>query len=129
MFENAEIIYSYTRKQAIEDGMQWRVSGEYESMPREVGYKWPVYLTSGVVGLIERAINNKKHCNDFGGVLWDVLHMSRVMSRSVNDRLREFKVIITGAGRAKYHTLYIASGPVDIDDPAPCLTIMLPEEN
>ena len=129
MFENAEIIYSYTRKQAIEDGYQVKLEGEQAQLAKEAGYKYPVYMTSGVWGLTEQAINNEKHCNDLSGVLWDIFYMSRFTGKMLNDRLKEFTVIITGIGRKKYHTLYVECGATDIDDPAPCLTFMLPEEN
>ena len=129
MFQDAEIIYSYTRKQAIEDGLQLKLEGEQADLAKEAGYKWPVYMTSGVLGLIERSVASKKHCNDFQGVLWDMLYLSRSTGKILNDRLKTFQVIITGAGRKIYHTLYLESGPVDIDDPNPCLTLMLPEEN
>jgi len=124
-----EIIYSYTRKQAIEDGYQVKLEGEHAKTAKEAGYKWPVYMTSGVFGLIERAVANEKHCNDFTGVLWDICYMSIKTGRMLNDRLKEFTVIITGAGNKKYHTLLVECGAVDIDDPNPCLTFMLPEEN
>lgn len=40
----------------------------------------------------------------------------------------KFEVIITGTGQRKYHTLLVQCGPIDIDDPSPAITIMLPEE-
>lgn len=129
MFENAEVIYTYTRKQAIEDGMQSRLEGEHAQSAKEAGYKYPVFITSGVLGLIEQAVNNKKYCNDFAGVLWDILYMSRATGRPVNERMVKFEVIITGTGRQRTHTMYIECGAMDFDDPAPVLTIMLPEEN
>ncbi len=129
MFKNAEIIYTYTRKQAIEDGMQVKLENENAKLSKEAGYKHPVFITSGVLGLIETAVDNKKYCNDFTGVLWDILYMSRAVGKPVNDRMVKFDVIITGTGRQKTHTMYIECGAMDIDDPAPVLTIMLPEEN
>lgn len=129
MFEDAEVIYTYTRKQAIEDGMQTKLEGKHADLVKEAGYKYPVFLTSGVLGLIEKAVNNEKFCNDFTGVLWDILYMSRAAGKPVNDRMTKFEVIITGTGRQREHTMYIECGAMDFDDPAPVLTIMLPEEN
>ncbi len=129
MFENAEIIHTYTRKEAIEDGYQTKLEGENAKLAKEAGYKYPVFITSGVLGLIEKAVASKKDYNDFTGVLWDILYMSRVAGHPLNNRTTEFKVIITGTGRQKEHTIYIEVGPMDFDDPEPVLTIMLPEEN
>ncbi len=86
-------------------------------------------MTSGVLSLIEMAVNDKKHCNSFDGVLWDICYMSIATGTMLNDRLKKFKVIITGTGKQKYHTLYVECGATDFDDPAPALTFMLPEDN
>ena len=124
-----EVIYSYTRKQAIEDGIQVKLEDENAQLAKEAGYKYPVFLTSGVLGLIEKAVDNKKYCNDFTGVLWDILYMSRAFGKPVNDRMTKFEVIISGTGKQRTHTMYIECGAMDFDDPEPVLTIMLPEEN
>ena len=129
MFENAEVIYTYTRKQAIEDGMQVKLEGENADLVKEAGYKYPVFITSGVLELIEKAVASEKDCNDFKGVLWDILYMSRAVGKPVNDRMTKFEVIISGTGKQRTHIMYIECGAMDFDDPAPVLTIMLPEEN
>jgi Family of unknown function (DUF6573) len=121
-----EPIYEYTRKNAIEDGQQIKLADDYAALARDAGWKYPVYLTSGVWGLIETAVASKRHCNDFTGVLWDILYMAR-FGRDVSPDTRAFKVIITGT-RQRNHLLYAQVGPTDIDDPAPAITIMLPEE-
>jgi len=128
MFTEEHLIYTYTRKQAIEDGFQFRLEGEQAEMARQI-YKHPVYVTSGVLGLIEDAVNNEKAGNDFNGVLWDILWMSRANSMAINESWNSFEVIITTGRPKKIHNLYIECGPVDIDDPTPCLTVMLPEEH
>jgi len=129
MFEDCEIIYTYTRKEAIEDGLQFRLGDELAQLAEEAGYKWPVYMTSGVWGLVEMAVNNKKHCNDLNGVLWDIFYMSRVTGQMLNNSLKAFDVIITGTGQRKIHKIYVECGPIDFDNPEPCLTFMLPDEN
>lgn len=128
MFTSQDIICSYTRKQAIEDGDQMLLEGEHAQMARQVGYRYPVYLAHGVISLIEVAVNNPKWCNDWNGVLWDILWMSKVASAKVNEQTRVFTVIITGTGKKRHHHLWIECGPTDIDDPAPCLTIMTRED-
>jgi len=40
-----------------------------------------------------------------------------------------FKVIITGAGKNKYWTFKAECGPMDIDDPRPSITIVLPDQD
>ncbi|MEJ2718958.1 MAG: hypothetical protein P8182_17815 [Deltaproteobacteria bacterium] len=121
-----EPIYAYTRKQAVEDGQQVKLTGDYAALAREAGWNHPVYLTSGVCDLIDAAMASKEHSNDFIGVLWDILYMAR-FGKEVSADTRAFKVIITGT-RKREHLLYARVGPTDIDDPAPAMTIMLPEE-
>jgi hypothetical protein len=118
---------AYTRRQALADGEQILIEGDLAEMARQL-YKYPIFLTGSVHGLIERAVSNERHCNDWKGVLWDILWMSRRMGKDLDEQTRQFTVIITGAGRRKYHTFLIQCGPVDFDDPRPALTVMLPEE-
>jgi hypothetical protein len=120
-----EVIYAYTRKQAIADGYQVLLTDDHAKLARQAGWKYPVYLTRGVWDLIEQAVEAKKHCNDLSGVLWDVLFMARFGS-NISEDTRAFTVIITGCGRKQNHLLYIQVGPTDIDDPTPAITIMLP---
>jgi hypothetical protein len=124
-----DVIYSYSRKQAIADGGQVLLEGDHAQLVKEAGYKWPVYLTTGVFSLIELSCSNPKLCNDFQGVLWDILWMSRMNNRVLSETKRSFEVIISGTGRKRIHQMLITVGPTDIDNPAPCLTIMLPDED
>ncbi len=90
-------------------------------------YKYPVAMTAGVFGLIRRAVENKRHCNDYRGVWHDVLYMSRTTPVKRWQTGCLFRVIITGTGRKRNHTLKIECGPGD--DAEPVLTVMLPEED
>ena len=128
-FEPVPIIYSYSRRQAIEDGYQFPLTGEHAAMARQAGWQHPVYLSGGVHDLIERAVANKRHCNDYDGVLWDILYMGARGARRVTSNKFHFQVVITGAGRKRNHVLKAEIGATDIDDPAPAITFSLPEED
>ena len=129
LFAQDDIICDYTRKQAILDGEQILLENSLARLTKEAGYKYPVYLTRSVWTLVEMAINNKKHCNDLEGVIWDILYMSIKASRAIDPCTSRFEVIVTGAGNKKYHQMIAQCGPTDIDNPAPAITIMLPEDN
>ncbi len=123
--DRKNVIFSYTRLQALQDGVlvdlnQWiRV--------RESGYKYPVACTAAVFEIIERAVRSKEHHNDYAGVIWDILWMSRVAPIKRWESGRLFQVIITGVGRKEIYNLKIeVSGG---DDGEPVLTIMLPDED
>jgi hypothetical protein len=122
-----EVIYAYTRKQAIEDGYQVLLTDYHAKLARQAGWKYPVYLTRGVWDLIEEAVEAKKHYNDMNGVLWNILYMAR-FGNDITEDTRAFTVIITGTGRKRNHLFYVQVGPRDIDDPTPAITIMLPED-
>jgi hypothetical protein len=122
-----EVIYAYTRKQAIADGYQVLLSGDYAGLARDIGWKYPVYLTRGVWDLAERAAASETDENDLSGVLWDILMVARFGDKITEDT-RKFYVTLNTVGRHHRHLFYVQVGPTDIDDPAPSITIMLPED-
>ena len=83
-------------------------------------------MTAAVFALIEQAVASPKHANDWRGVWHDILHMSRACPVRVWQGGRLFRVIITGTGRKRLHTLKAISHPDETG--RPCLTFMLPEE-
>lgn len=127
LFEGVEIISSYTRADAIEDGVLCLLSqDEWDEVCRQ-HYKYPIACTAAVFGLIEQAVNHPKWCNDFKGVIHDILWMSRKAVCRRTDDTVWFRVMITGTGRKQWHDLKMVCGPDD--DGSPCLTIMLPNED
>lgn len=127
-WNDADVIYSYTRAQAIEDGtLVDGTIGDLAEVTRQ-HYKYPVAMTAAVFALMEQAVNNRKHCNDFKGVWHDILGMSKMyITRRLDESSHLFEVIITGTGRKRIHELKIVCGPGD--DAEAVLTIMLPEED
>jgi hypothetical protein len=122
MFENAEVISTYSRKQAIEDGVLVDVS----CLAKEAGFKYPVAITNSVEGLIQQAISNPKYGNDYNGVLWDILWVLRLNIRKSSNVIN-FSLVITGVGGSNYHQFKAVCGPGDNLEPV--ITIMLPEED
>ena len=123
-----EAIYAYSRAQAIEDGVLIDATiGDLAEVSRQ-HFKYPVAMTAAVFALMEKAVNHPRWCNDFKGVWHDILWMSKMgmmMRRDATQHL--FRVIITGTGRRRNHTLKIVCGPGDNTEPV--LTVMLPEED
>jgi len=126
-FADCEVISSYTRQQAIEDGVLIDISALYPDITRQL-YKFPVTITSAVWGLIERAVSSKRHGNDCEGVIWDILWMSqRGIVKRIDESQHLFQVLITGVGRQQLHNFKIICHPGDHGEPV--LTIMLPHED
>jgi hypothetical protein len=125
------LISTYTRQQAIEDGVLVDANqGELAEVTRQ-HFRVHVAMTAAVFAILERAVESRRHLNDFRGVWHDVCWSLRItISRQLEDSSIPallFRVIITGAGRRRYWTLKALMGPDD--EGAPCLTIMLPEED
>jgi len=122
-----EPIHTYSREQAIEDGVLVDLGQDAMLEVCRQHYKYPTACTAAVFGIMERAVNNKRHCNDFAGVLHDMLWMSKVYARKVDEQTRIFRVKITGAGRRSVYDFKMVCGPGDNAEPV--LTIMMPNED
>jgi hypothetical protein len=70
MNDFGDLIYAYTRAQALEDGVLVDVS----KIGKEAGFKVPVAVTQAVWGLIED-IPPRAHWESIDGRLWDVVKM------------------------------------------------------
>lgn len=125
------IISSYSRTQAIEDGVLVDVS----ETAKEAGFRFPVAITQAAwedcVSWSEED-NTRQCCQDESGRLWDVLTMLFYAIRSGNGGSNIlFELIrIPRGGRAikgQEMTLKAVCGPGD--DMEPVITIMLPNED
>lgn len=125
-FENAEVIYSYTRAQALDDGVLVDVS----SVAKELGIKHPVAVTTGVWNEcveIPRGVVGQ----DQRGRLWDVLWMFKIAATKnlKTDRVT-FAVHVRKDNRERMPplvSLWALCGPGDTPDPV--ITIMLEGED
>jgi hypothetical protein len=114
-----EPIYSYSRAQAIEDGVLVDLS-QVDSVRQH--WKHPFACTSTVWAIIEEALT--KPGQDVSGICHDVSHLAKLALRSTKQTdLIHFAVIIAG----KKHALKLHIGPGDT--PEPVLTLMLPDED
>lgn len=122
-----ELIYAYTRKQAIADGVLIDVT----ETAREAGFRSPVALTHAVWAEYV-AVPEGVECQDEAGRLWDVLWMCCYgISRSGRDQAEIlFQLHVRNdnrQGEPPLVTLKAVCGPDD--DARPCITIMLPDED
>ena len=125
-----KVIYSYTRKQAIEDGVLVDLmQPETVGLVREAGFKFPVAMTAGAfaatVAEIEKPLPEGQ---DIQGRLWDVLWMlaCAIKSAGSTDRVK-FRVSVWNGRRRDKVKLWSLCGPGD--DGAPVVTIMLEGED
>ena len=114
-----EVIYSYTRKQAIDDGVLIDVS----ETAKEAGFRFPVAITDSVYNILNPGQYATKQGQSFSGRLWDSLNMLRYAIKISDGSTIKFKVKISG----QWHDLKAICGPGDTPDPV--ITIMLPNED
>lgn len=114
-----ETIYSYTRTQAIGDGVLVDLS-QVDSIKQH--WKLPVACTANVWAIIEEALKRKDQ--DVSGICHDISTMAKLSIRGAgNTEQVSFKVIVVGTT----HELKLHIGPGDTA--APVLTLMLPNED
>ena len=127
-----EVIYSYTRAQAIADG----VLIDATEMAKETGFKWPVALTAAAWAdcVAWSDVDNERQAyQDQSGRLWDVLFMASFAVRTANNANQQLQFdlqCIPRDGRetkSQRLTLKLILGPGD--DGQPVITIMLPGED
>ena len=122
------VIYSYTRAQAIADGFQIEVT----KTAAEAGIGFPVFITRGVYEQCV-AVPTGVTGQDEAGRLWDVVWMLRfaiIRSQPGTSRLIvALYVRNSDSHPARLVKLLATAGAVDIDDPAPAITVMLPDED
>lgn len=121
------VIYSYTRKQALADGVQVEVT----STAKEAGITFPVFLTRAVFDAYV-AVPTGVTGQDEAGRLWDVVWMLRfaiLRSSKADERIPVALYVRNDSGPARLVKLIAQCGPLDVDDPLPAITVMLPDED
>ena len=121
------VIYAYTRAQAIADGVQVEVT----KTAQEAGIKFPMFMTRAVFDQYV-AVPPDVTGQDEAGRLWDVVWMARfaiLRARPGCDRLPVALYVRNDNRAAKLVKLIASCGALDIDDPQPAITVMMPDED
>ncbi len=123
-YDGFDVIYTYTREQAIEEGVLINVS----EMAEEAGFRWPVAVTVNVWVYYIIPDDDSRSCGQSeDGRLWDLLTMLRLYSHHGGE-IVTFKVYFLMQGnKKKLVTLKAVAGPGDNGEPV--ITVMLPDED
>ena len=121
------VIYSYTRAQAVADGVQVEVT----KTAQEAGISFPVFLTRGV---FDRYVTVPEGvtAQDEAGRLWDVVWMLRFAILRSRPGVQRIPVALYARNddrAARLVKLIATCGPLDLDEPQPAITVMLPDED
>jgi hypothetical protein len=125
MFENAEVIDSYTREQAIADGVLVDVT----KMAKEAGFKWPVAITSELHTVISNIPEEYRKYQNYKGRLWDLLYIGCLEARMCGSASQISYRLIMHHENKKFLDVKMVCVPIGMDDPSPAITIMMPEED
>ena len=135
-----ELIYSYTTKQAVEDGLLVLIPADTS---KEAGITFPVYLSKAVWDKYVEVPSGMEGEQDESGRLWDILWMFRMAARKVSGSYLEFEFICRLADIADWEpnevlfegrflrtvTLKAMIQAQDFDDPSPAIFILKPNED
>jgi hypothetical protein len=121
------VIYSYTRADALADGQQVDVT----TTAQEAGIRFPFYITRAVFDAYV-TVPPDVTGQDEAGRLWDLVWMTRfaiIRGRPGTNRLPVALYVRNDNQRSRLVKLTAVCGPKDIDDPAPAITLMMPDED
>jgi hypothetical protein len=122
-----EVIYAYTRKQAVADGVQVDVT----TTAKEAGIKFPMFLTRDVFDNYV-AVPDGVTGQDEAGRLWDVVWLTRfgiLRTRPGVDRIPVALYVRNDNRAARLVKLIAACGALDVDDPQSAITLLLADED
>lgn len=125
LFKPEDLIHSYSRTQAIEDGVLIDVS----ELAREAGLIVPVSVTQGVwSNVVVPPQKAKEQGEDETGMLWDILYIaSRKIKEATGSEILFYILATNNRGTRKLVQLKAIAGPGDEGELV--ITIMLPDED
>ena len=127
-FEDCEVISSYSRMDALNDGVLVDIS----TLAKEAGFVYPVAVTRAVYdGILNPSPELERQGQSFTGRAWDMLTILRVAIRTTRepgDQVRFAPLFIREeGGNPEPVALRSVCGPGDGAEPV--ITIMLPTED
>ena len=129
--EDEEIIYTYTRAQALADGVLVDVT----QAASKAGFRYPTAITADLHVRLTPNEREKSMGQSYAGRLWDVLFLAALAGQRVRfTNLASFQVSLFEVEEESLHitycgnhiTLWIVIGPGDNEDPV--ITVGFPED-
>src|ERR1700684_699165 len=122
-----QVIYAYTRAQAVADGFQVEVT----KTAQEAGICFPVFLTRTAFDAYVTVPPNVTG-QDEAGRLWDIVWMLRFAIRKATPGQKRLPCALSvrnDTRAPRLIKLVAMCGPLDMDAPEPAITIMMPDED
>jgi hypothetical protein len=136
-----KVIYSYTTKQAVEDGVLVKIDS---GILTEIGILFPVYLTDTVYRRYVEVPADAKDHQDLNARLFDLLYMFALAAKQADSAVLyyQFTCLLrqdatcqaneSKSDLSRFHKeikLKALITAQDIDDASPAIFIMLPSED
>jgi hypothetical protein len=118
-----EVIYAYTRKQALADGVQVDVT----ETAKEAGIRFPVFLTRSVFDAyvtVPPGVDGQDEAGRLWDILWMLAHAIR-QAKNETEHLPFALYVRNDNRRPRLVNLIATCGPFDIDEPQPAITVMM----
>ncbi len=126
-FADVPVIYAYTRRMAIADGVLIDATiGDFADVSRQHFPLHHLAMTSAVFEIIKAGIDAGKGA-DYAGIWHDVLWMAATCPIEWIPGGQKFRVSIQGTPRSRWHDFKILFHGGDQGEP--CATVMLPDED
>ena len=125
-WEGAEVIHSYSRAQALEDGFLIDLS----VWAKEAGFKFPLAVTQGVMSVLSPLPEIQAQGENLVGRVWDMLNILRHAIRTAKrtDEVHFAPLFTMQAGRKPEPVqLWAKCGPGDMGEPV--ISVMLEGED
>ncbi len=122
-----KIIYTYSRKQALADGIQVDVS----ESARQAGIKYPTFLTRAVFDAYV-TVPPDVFDQEWRARLWDIMWVTRhaiQKSEPGADRIVVELFVRNDNRKPRLVKLVAVCSALDINDATPAITILLPDED
>lgn len=131
------VIYSYTRAQAIADGVLVDISKLWPKLVEEAGIKMPLAMTCTAFQTVVGPISSKglkesplPEGQSYEGRLWDVLFVFRTVAHAKPDSDRvHFRVSVLNLDTHKHETVHLWGHCGQGDNGEAVLTLMLEDED
>lgn len=132
MFQESDLISSYTRRNALDDGLL--IDDPIDSLAKQIGYKYHVAMTSSLRAALDPTKTEREWGQTLNSRVWDMLMVSIMAikrKQAINGDLLSFVIDVAReherSMRIVQQAIKLRIGPGD--DPTPVLTFMLPEED
>ena len=121
-----QVVYAYTRKQAIADGEQIDVT----QTAQKCGIRYPMFITRAVFEnfvAVPEGVTSHDEAERLLNAVWGT-RMAILRNRRGLDRIRVVLHVHNGQRRAKRVQLVAVCSAFDIDNPQPTITLMEHED-